>query len=743
MKSLLAAFKSHPVPPSTAGTRRPRNRWRSVRIERVRLRLLTRQQTAIAELGRRVLEGIDEDRLLTECAALVALTLQVDSCAILECLPKDGQLIAHTSFGLPERARNFTLPDTLQSLAGQTLRRDAPSVARTAAAQPVAEEAILGFRIRSSLGVVIGRPGRHAPFGVLQVYCRRERRFTADDVFFAEHIANTAAAALAHRGANPLPRSSEDRPARAPANSPGMVYQVRLGADGQISVPYVADGCREMLTLEPGEIYADPLVVIGRLHEEDRGKFLPTALASARSLAPFHWTGRYQTREGEMRWLRAEARVERRRDGSVTWDGVMLDVSELQRAQEALLAAKEEAERANRAKSEFLSRISHELRTPLNAILGFSQFLQRQTASGTQEDCLDHITKAGHHLLGLINEVLDISRVEAGHAGLARVPVAIGPAVNEAFALVRPAAAERGISLGLESPGPADGQRVLADPQRFKQILFNLLSNAVKYNVNGGKVRVSCAAAADESGALEIAVADTGPGIPADKLKRLFVAFDRLGAEQTSVPGAGLGLVLVRCLVEALDGSVAVDSTLGQGTVFRIRLPGAGMAVSAAPPGAEIAVPAGTVPAPSSEQTPLPTHRVLYIEDNASNLNLVERLLRFERPNTILFKATCAADGMEIVRREPLDLVLLDLHLPDMRGDRVLTRIRSDVATRGLPVVVTSADATAASIDRLTDLGANAYLTKPYNLDALLAIMQRLLEKTARHTQLSQPPSPG
>ena len=245
------------------------------------------------------------------------------------------------------------------------------------------------------------------------------------------------------------------------------------------------------------------------------------------------------------------------------------DVTDRARIEKELREAKAEADRANHAKSEFLSRMSHELRTPLNAILGFGQLLERQNPTETQRSRLGHIISAGRHLLNLINEVLDISRVETGNLQLSLEPVCLADALEEALSLMRPLAAERGIEL--LTPAPLDqSYYVMADRQRFKQVLLNLLTNAVKYTPPNGEVTVS--ASATGSGAMRIAVSDTGVGIPAGKLARLFTPFDRLGAEQTGVEGTGLGLALCQRLMQVMNGSIGADSTPGQGSTFWVEL---------------------------------------------------------------------------------------------------------------------------------------------------------------------------
>ena len=234
----------------------------------------------------------------------------------------------------------------------------------------------------------------------------------------------------------------------------------------------------------------------------------------------------------------------------------------------AAMEAKREADRANTAKSEFLSRMSHELRTPLNAILGFGQLLQLDDLTEEQDESVDHILRAGRHLIGLINEVLDLARIESGNLALSPEAVDVYQVLKDTIDLIGPLAAERALSL--QAPSPQDcGWTVHADPQRLKQVLLNLASNAVKYNRHGGSISLTCHAG---DGRLRIAVADTGPGIPADKLPRLFTQFDRLGAEHTSVQGTGMGLVLSKRLAEAMGGALTVDSVEGQGTTFTLEV---------------------------------------------------------------------------------------------------------------------------------------------------------------------------
>jgi PAS domain S-box-containing protein len=391
------------------------------------------------------------------------------------------------------------------------------------------------------------------------------------------------------------------------------------------------------------------------------------------------------------------------------------DVTDRARIEKELREAKEEADRANHAKSDFLSRMSHELRTPLNSILGFGQLLDRQSPTERQRPRIRYILSAGRHLLNLINEVLDISRIEAGNLQLSLEPVCVEEAIGEALDLMRPLAAER--SIGVAPSAALDtATYVLADRQRLKQVLLNLLSNAVKYTSRRGSVTVSFNAAGN--GSTRIQVRDTGAGIPVEKLARLFTPFDRLGAEQSTVEGTGLGLALCQRLVQAMQGSIGVNSTLGNGSTFWLELPQAECPLQTL-----AAQKSSSVPEQSADEE---SRRILYIEDNFSNVTLVEQMLA-ERPALELMTAMQGRVGLELARKHAPDLILLDLHLPDLPGWQVLAQLKSDHATRDVPVVVISADATAPQIKRLLSAGAHAYLTKPLDIAEFFRIVDQAL----------------
>jgi signal transduction histidine kinase/ActR/RegA family two-component response regulator len=378
-----------------------------------------------------------------------------------------------------------------------------------------------------------------------------------------------------------------------------------------------------------------------------------------------------------------------------------------------LTAARDAAVQATQAKNAFLSSTSHELRTPLNAILGFAQLLQMSELSEEDSDGVDRILGAGRHLLALINELIDIARIESGDLGLSLEPVLVRPVIEESCQLMAPIAAMRSIRIIRDYARPA--MAVFVDRQRLAQILVNLISNAVKYNHKGGSITVSCAE--DATGQVNIVVTDTGPGLSPENLERIFIPFERLGAERTEVEGTGIGLPLAKALTEAMKGQLTVSSVLGEGAAFTVSLTRAPDLIHIPRPSRASASRAAGPHAPAGAGL-----SILCIEDNPANVEVVARYLR-GRPNARLLSAISGRTGIECAVRDVPDVILLDLHLPDLQGDEVLNELKADPATAAIPVIVLSADASRGVIRRLLAGGAFAYLTKPIELAELGALL--------------------
>ena len=400
------------------------------------------------------------------------------------------------------------------------------------------------------------------------------------------------------------------------------------------------------------------------------------------------------------------------------------DLTERRQVEETLTKAKGAAEKANQAKSEFLSSMSHELRSPLNAILGFAQLMESDATPATpsQKASIDQILRAGWYLLELINEILDLAQIESGKLSLSVEPASLADVILECQAMIEPQA--QGRKIRMTFPQFDVPCFVQADRMRLKQVLINLLSNAIKYNQMGGTVVVDCVAST--AGRVRINVRDTGAGLPSEKVAQLFQPFNRLGQEHGAEQGTGIGLVMSKRLVELMGGVLGVDSTVGVGSVFWCEL-----GVAAAP-ALELAPaqPAAVVQAPLQPGAPLRT--LLYVEDNPANLKLVEQLIA-RRPGMRLVTAVDGNMGIQLARANQPDVILMDINLPGISGLDALRILRDDPATAHIPVVALSANAMPRDIAKGLEAGFFSYLTKPIKVKEFMEALDTALESVPAH----------
>lgn len=403
-----------------------------------------------------------------------------------------------------------------------------------------------------------------------------------------------------------------------------------------------------------------------------------------------------------------------------TNENLLMEVEVRSKAEREMNKARQEAEKANVAKSEFLSRMSHELRTPMNSILGFAQLLEMGDLNASQKRSVGNIIRSGRHLLELINEVLDISRIESGRLALSLESVKVSEIVHETTDVVRPQLTGKGIRL--EMPEPDDAEMfVHADRQRLKQVLLNLLNNAVKYNRQEGQISIRSQTKRNTLGkeVVRISVADTGFGIAPADLDLIFTPFERIGADKTDVEGSGLGLAVVKKLTDAMGGNIGVESVLNEGSTFWLEFPKDERPLTRKENTAFLD--------DKSETDNIQTGVVLYVEDNAANIELVEQVIAHQRPNFRLIAHKTGKQTLDLVLKHRPNLILLDMNLPDIHGLDVLRQLKEDERTVSIPVMVISADAMPNQLARAYQAGAWKYLTKPLDVSELLKSIDEII----------------
>lgn len=447
------------------------------------------------------------------------------------------------------------------------------------------------------------------------------------------------------------------------------------------------------------------------VHPDDLQNTLDVMSTLSEQNPVLNFINRYRTKDGDYRFIEWRSSP----SGKLIYAAAR-DITERIRTEEEMKQARLIAEQANLAKSEFLSRMSHELRTPMNAILGFAQLLEMGQLNPAQRKGVDHILHGGRHLLDLINEVLDISRIEAGRLSLSPEPVNIKELLLEMTDILHPLAKAREVELKTNDFQASSGF-IKADRQRLKQVLLNLINNAVKYNKKGGSVSIKTETIkkVGQGNWIRLSVSDTGIGIRESDLPKLFRPFERIGAEQTEEEGSGLGLAVVKKLMDAMNGVIGAESRHGEGSTFWIELPEAENPVTFNETNNQFL----------NDEPKVNSGTVLYIEDNRSNVDLIEQILAYQRPNIQLISMSDGKKAVDLAIRYRPNLILLDLNLQGIHGSEVLRTLRNNIQTSHIPVVILSASALPEQIQELKQAGATDYLTKPIDVAGFLNVVDQ------------------
>ncbi|WKB50844.1 hybrid sensor histidine kinase/response regulator [Eleftheria terrae] len=509
---------------------------------------------------------------------------------------------------------------------------------------------------------------------------------------------------------------------------PGMLYQYRQRPDGSACFTYASEAIRCLFGVSPQAASVSAESVFKQIQPDDLPLIRQRIEHSAQTLTPWRCDFRVAANGERNRWLEAHAMPERLPDGSVVWHGYCTDVTE-RRELEQELSARGAAANANRAKTQFLTRMSHELRTPLNAVIGFAQLMlmdQQLPLRASQRRHAENILAAGRHVLSMLNDVLELSTIEAGGVSLSMEPTLVCAVVGEAVALVTPDATRRQVDLHIHPSQTL--AHVCADRTRLRQVLVNLLSNAIKYNHPGGAVSVSM-----DVGDADVAVhvTDTGRGLSPEQLEQLYQPFNRLGADR-SIEGTGIGLVITRTLVDAMKGRLTVRSAVNEGSTFTVELRRVHPPVAAARP---TAMEKGPALAAQKERL------VVYAEDNEVNVMLLKEVLQF-RPFIRLCVADSGSAALQLLESETPDLLLLDMHLGDMTGTELLEEIKKTPRLAGVVAVALSADAMPEQVRLALRRGFADYLVKPIDVTAVLECVDRHLSAVAGGAQTGATPSP-
>jgi PAS domain S-box-containing protein len=512
-------------------------------------------------------------------------------------------------------------------------------------------------------------------------------------------------------------------------SQPGGIYRIRVpgGANSErdFTYDYVSDSYCALTGLSRERHLSDPKAILELIHPEDRAEFIHRNQVAAATEEPFTWTGRLR-RDGQIRFMHFNSLPRLIEDGSTLWTGALMDVTELKRVEAELKQARDAAEEANRAKSEFLANMSHEIRTPLSGVIGMLQLLLQTCDGEREQEYLRTALASSKQLTGLLGDILDLSRIEAGKLVIASEPFSPGELAESARDLFAIAAANKGLELRIEC-APDVPPRLVGDAARLRQIVFNLLGNALKFT-DTGAVAVSIALGdtkEDGQATVLFQVSDTGVGIPANRMHVIFEPFTQAdGSFVRAYQGVGLGLAIVRRLVSLMGGEVNLASTVGKGTTVQVSLPLRAAEAGEGRPEAEVA---------PAELPPGRKLRLLLVEDEAVNQLSMKLLLAGEGHDVRL--ARDGRQALEALSGEDFDLVLMDIQMPVMDGLACALNIRSSpefAAKAKVPIIAMTAHAMDGDKQRFLAAGMNGYVSKPVDMGELKTIMAGLLaEKTA------------
>ena len=565
-----------------------------------------------------------------------------------------------------------------------------------------------GYAVDDELTQGVRRDGTLVDLSVSAApLCDAMGRVTGGVVLATDVTARVRAEAARTRAERAV-AAGDARFARMTANLPGVVFQYVRRPDGSAAYPFVSRGSVELFGLTPEQFRADSSVLVRLVLPDEAGSFRGSVGRSKATLGPWQWEGRFRhATTGAVRWLSAAARPEVQADGSTVWDGVMTDVT-------ADKAARDAAEAASRAKSDFLANMSHELRTPLNGVVGMLQLLTATPLSDDQRRYAATADASAAALLALINDVLDFSKIEAGKLVLDPVPFDVADATADAVAILAARAAAKGLAVSCVIDPAAAGRRV-GPADRVRQVLVNLIGNAVKFTAAGSVTLTVTPEPAEGEDTIRFAVADTGIGIPADRIDRLFQTFSQVDTSTTrQYGGTGLGLAICRQLAGLMGGRVGVDSAVGHGSTFwfTARLP-VDRTAAVPPPPAAVAVPTGR------------RRHVLVAEDNDVNQMVVgEMLRRLGYGCELVGNGRAAVDAVAAAGGGRFDLVLMDCQMPVMDGLEATAALRAAEVAAGtprLPVVALTANALQGDRERCLAAGMDDYMSKPVDVRALAA----------------------